>query len=203
MPHRCLQSFHFLHCLQARQNCRYKIRRRLFWTRQNKHKDIDTSLFALGFRLSETFWKCRRRHILLRQTMLRLITSWIPLTTGWTEVSGCSSKYLVYTEYDDSSLASESCSLEVSVLPKIETFSTFVAYDAFWGLSVGYQDLQPCLPRQITTWINQDTEEDIDLFSTNFFTFTSILPLRCPDGWSTVATFVKSSISTQVMCCPA
>lgn len=56
--------------------------------------------------------------------------------------------------------------------------------------------LSKCQPDEVTAWWNQ---EMVELASTK----TSLLPLTCPDAWSTVATYVRSTISTQVMCCPS
>ena len=33
-------------------------------------------------------------------------------------------------------------------------------------------------------------------------TAVSLLPMTCPEMWSTVATFLKLGVSTQAMCCP-
>lgn len=83
------------------------------------------------------------------------------------------------------------------------TISRFVAFDALWGIAVRMGNV--CLPNEFTIWQTQFYSGNyiVDEYSTgNSLTLTSLLPLSCPDAWSTVATFVRSSISTQVMCCP-
>ena len=153
---------------------------------------IAQSLFSFknGFSMSVTYPP---------ETSNGVVTSWIPLTTGWIYDLSCG----LYCLYKAIGLSQESFSSAHSIITKerLETISTFVAFDPRLG------DLViPCLPREVTTWMNQNPRGNIVIpgpAMSYTLTIMSLLPLRCPDAWSTVATFVKSSISTQVMCCPS
>lgn len=97
-----------------------------------------------------------------------VVTSWIPLTTEWTSVKGCSDSYMLQG-------------------------TTIVAFDPAYGISV--RPGVRCQPDAVTTWWNQVVLGESS-------TAVSLLPVTCPEKWSTVLTFVQSKISTQVMCCP-
>ena len=132
-----------------------------------------------------------------------VITSWIPLTTGWTDTTACNARYILYnartTEYTTFIIDKSAIESSSDV-----TLATFVAYDPSWGIWV--DPAVQCMPSEAISsrypfpfyhdrdwhWRQQGNPE----------TKISLLPLICPDPWSTVATFVKSVISTQVMCCP-
>lgn len=128
-------------------------------------------------------------------------TSWIPLTTGWTEISECTSLYIRYQlpSYVTSWLDPD----KNSFADLLTTVPSFVAYDPLLGI-LDPHVLAPydprCLPDQVTIWNKNHNKEDEVLGIRSIV--TSLLPLRCPDAWQTVTTFVKSSISTQAMCCP-
>jgi hypothetical protein len=101
-----------------------------------------------------------------------VVTSWIPLTTSFASVSGCSNSYML-----------EGPSL--------------VAFDPGYGLSINSD--ATCQPSAVTTWWKQAR---LGGGSGSGHTAVSILPLTCPDGWSTVATSISDSTTTQAMCCP-
>ena len=123
------------------------------------------------------------------------VTAWIPLTTGWTEVSRCSFRYMRYIipiTTQEARIISDK-SIFTDFTTKI---TAFVAYDPVWG--VKRPDFPLCVPDEITSWhhgYRNNISDGPHLIS--------LLPLRCPDAWWTVATFVKSGISTQAMCCPS
>lgn len=102
-----------------------------------------------------------------------VVTSWIPLTTSFASVSGCSNSYML-----------EGPSL--------------VAFDPGYGLSINSE--ATCQPSAVTTWWEQGR---LGGGSGPGHTAVSILPLTCPDGWSTVATSISDSTTTQAMCCPS
>lgn len=125
-----------------------------------------------------------------------LVTSWIPLTTGWSDLDHCSSAYVLYTSTSGQFVAAEN-----GILFQTTTISDFVAFDYFWGIA--YSSEPRCVPKEVTSWRSQfspyGSESDRRTLTGPIL---SLMPLRCPDAWSTVATFIKSSISTQAMCCP-
>lgn len=99
---------------------------------------------------------------------------------------------------------------------------SIVAFDPDYGQSVdpGVR----CHPDQVITLWNHAQTWDYDIalaagglphfpkpnngtrhemvYDTTIITALSLQPVMCPNAWSTVATFVVSSVSTQVMCCP-
>lgn len=121
-------------------------------------------------------------------------TSWIPLTTGWSASSDCGfSCYLLYRSISDNLLSSQ-----------VYLASAFVTFDPLEGLAGPGRP--PCLPSEISIWKTQfttyyDWQDTTPRFGSPD-KIISIMPLRCPDAWSTVATFVKSGSSIQAMCCP-
>lgn len=129
------------------------------------------------------------------ETSNGVVTSWIPLTTGWVDDSGCSSRYFV-RETTSFSMGSFSSAASTVQRLKRETTSRFIAFDPGYEISIMPQ--YPYLPSEV---MRTKRQLDIPKSDTNGSTLMSLLPLKCPDKWSTVATFIRSSISTQVMCC--
>ena len=73
-----------------------------------------------------------------------------------------------------------------------------VAFDPYYPTTLILP--YPCQPDEVMAWW---TQADLLRMKDGVVrTVTSLLPLTCPDAWSTVATFVKSGVSTQAMCCP-
>ncbi|KAF2442019.1 hypothetical protein P171DRAFT_487282 [Karstenula rhodostoma CBS 690.94] len=75
--------------------------------------------------------------------------------------------------------------------------SSLVAFDPGYGL-----DIDPavkCVPSAVTTWWEQARLG----VGGSEHTALSIQPLTCPYLWTTVATFIKDSTTTQIMCCPS
>ena len=124
-----------------------------------------------------------------------LVTSWLPLTTGWSvyDQPRCSSFYVLYLQGESEGVRN----------PKGLVTSRFVAFDPLWEIAQDFEppldQYPPCVPHEVATSMKQYWTP---LASVDRRAQTSLLPLRCPDAWSTVATYVRSSISTQVMCCP-
>lgn len=133
------------------------------------------------------------------ETSNGVVTSWIPLTTGWIDDPGCSSRYFLRETTAFSMAIFSSANSTVQELER-ETTSRLIAFDPGYEISVMPEI--PCLPSEVPISWSQG-RLDISDSNTNGSTSLSLLPLKCPDRWSTVATFVRSSISTQVMCCPS
>lgn len=130
------------------------------------------------------------------ETTNDVVTSWIPLTTGWVYEPHCSSVYVRYkTKREPFSSAGS-----ITTTERTKSRSSFVAFDPLLGLSVVDIPIT-CLPREVT--ISQTQPQQNLGIDQSLYTTTSLLPLKCPAAWTTVGTFVKSSISTQVMCCPS
>lgn len=100
------------------------------------------------------------------------VTSWIPLTTVWPSSSGCGSSFRL----DGPSL---------------------VAFDPGYGLEI--DSAVKCQPPAVTTWWEQGRLGK-GVYSGH--TAVSILPLTCPESFSTVVTSIKDQSSTLAMCCP-
>ncbi|KAJ2902384.1 hypothetical protein MKZ38_000630 [Zalerion maritima] len=73
---------------------------------------------------------------------------------------------------------------------------SLVAFDPGYGLDIDSDMI--CQPGAVTTWweqarlgINQDEH-----------TAVSLGPMKCPSGWSTLASSTKDKSSTLAMCCP-
>lgn len=101
------------------------------------------------------------------------VTSWIPLTTAWSASPDCSSIYRL-------------------------NGPSLVAFDPGYGL-----DIDPgvtCQPAAVTTWWEQAR---LGGGRYDSHTAVSILPLKCPEDFSTVATSIKDGSSTLAMCCPS
>jgi hypothetical protein len=101
-----------------------------------------------------------------------VVTSWIPLTTAWASVSGCSNSLMLEGD-------------------------RLVAFDPGYGISIN--PAATCQPSAVTTWWEQGR---LGGGSGAGHTAVSILPLTCPEGFSTVVTSVKDYSSTLAMCCP-
>jgi len=74
---------------------------------------------------------------------------------------------------------------------------SLVAFDPGYGL-----DIDPavkCAPSAVTTWWEQAR---LGVGGVEH-TAISIQPLTCPHLWTTVATYIKDSSTTQIMCCPS
>lgn len=133
------------------------------------------------------------------ETVNGVVTSWIPLTTGWTDIPDCHNRYVVYS-YKRPAMPELVSDKSIFTSFRTETYSAFVAYDPFWGMYV--DKYQQCLPSEVQIWRSQISFFDGGWLELSDSTKMSLLPLTCPDAWSTVATFIKLDISTQVMCCP-
>jgi hypothetical protein len=155
------------------------------------------------------------------ETNNNVITSWIPLTTGWTSVEGCDKKFSRSPIYKVLRLFPGG----TTTASREDTKINYLAFDPGYGIWVRGNS-NKCLPNEVTSWKNQTTRtvfEDVVISQTTIQgaalidrttfiqeegltkmrTVLSLLPLRCPNEWSTVATFVKSGISTEAMCCPS
>ncbi|KAI5918707.1 hypothetical protein F4810DRAFT_558552 [Camillea tinctor] len=106
------------------------------------------------------------------ETLSGTVTSFIPLTTTFTPSAGCSDFFRL-------------------------NGPSLVAFDPGYGLDIDTN--VRCLPSAVTTWWEQGRFGDA---SDGAHTAVSIGPLTCPDKWPTVASSVKDSSSTLVMCCP-
>lgn len=134
------------------------------------------------------------------ETVNDVVTSWIPFTTGWADIPYCHSHFILYKgRAFRTGITSNHPIYYLDV-----TYSAYIAYDPLWGMTMIYPRVQ-CLPKEVITWRSQlyygedgDWGQHVKLVGPSM----SLLPLICPDAWSTVATFIKLSISTQVMCCP-
>jgi hypothetical protein len=70
-----------------------------------------------------------------------------------------------------------------------------VAFDPGYGLDV---DLAvKCAPPEVTTWWEQGRRGG------NTNTRVEIQPITCPILWTTVATSIKDSTTTEIACCPS
>ena len=153
------------------------------------------------------------------ETTNGVVTSWIPLTTGWTDVPACSSRYVIY-KYEPI-LGTQTISHQSTILNKstfsnqsnisnqptssylgAESTSAYVAYDPLQNMSINSHER--CLPSDILNWRTQFFYDEYGEWQQDesLRTKISLLSLMCPNSWSTVATFIKLGISTQVMCCP-
>lgn len=129
------------------------------------------------------------------ETKNGVVTSWIPFTTGWSDVLGCQTQYILYKglTYEDTQVSSDKPTAKWVVT------NEFVAYDPLWAT---IYSVTQCLPSEVVTWRSQFYYDQGGILrQAEPETKSSLLPLICPDAWSTVATFIKSVISTQVMCC--
>lgn len=100
------------------------------------------------------------------------VTSWIPLTTTWPSSSGCDSSFRL-------------------------NGPSLVAFDPGYGLEI--DTAVKCQPPAVTTWWEQGL---LGKGAFSGHTAVSILPLTCPESFSTVATSIKDQSSTLAMCCP-
>ncbi|KAL1982509.1 hypothetical protein VTN96DRAFT_1234 [Rasamsonia emersonii] len=107
------------------------------------------------------------------ETTSGVVTSWIPLTTVWTASAGCSDSFRL----DGPSL---------------------VAFDPGYGLDIDHRVI--CQPPAVTTWWEQGLLGGGDQSG---HTAVNILPLTCPEGFSTVVTSTRDHSSTLAMCCPS
>lgn len=99
-------------------------------------------------------------------------TLWIELSTTYTAAESCKTKFRL-NGYD------------------------LVAFDPGYGL-----DIDPnvvCAPAAVTTWWEQGR---VGRANDQGNSIISLGPMVCPNDWKTVATSVKSKISTLAMCCP-
>ena len=134
------------------------------------------------------------------ETTNGVVTSWIPLTTGWTDISGCSSRYIVF-KYETSTSIQIISNKSIITDFRTEIISAFVAYYSLWGTLINI--FEQCLLSEVMTWRSQLSYDSGTWLELNRLPKISLLPLTCPDAWSTVATFIRLSISTQVMRCPS
>lgn len=74
---------------------------------------------------------------------------------------------------------------------------SLVAFDPGYGLDI--DTAVKCVPSAVTTWWEQKRLG----FGGADHTAISIQPLTCPRLWTTVATFIKDTSTTQIMCCPS
>lgn len=74
---------------------------------------------------------------------------------------------------------------------------SLVAFDPGYGLDIDTAVV--CQPPAVTTWWEQARLGG----GGSDHTAVSILPLRCPESFSTVATSIKNQSSTLAMCCPS
>lgn len=128
------------------------------------------------------------------ETNQGIVTSWLPLTTGWSAPPSCSSLFILEPgwlyDYGDN---------------EPPTATGLLAWDPGYGILV--EPAVRCHPDEVSSsWDLYKYKRGLHKEATNFaeatMTKLSLLPLTCPDAWSTVATFVKSGIGTQAMCCP-
>jgi hypothetical protein len=101
------------------------------------------------------------------------VTSWIPLTAVFTPPPGCESTFRLIGDPGSGVL---------------------MAFDPGYGLDV--DTAVKCAPSAVTTWWEHGR------LGENEKTRVSIQPLTCPYLWTTVATMVRDSSTTQAMCCP-
>ena len=132
------------------------------------------------------------------------VTSWLPLTTSWVDFSDCNGLYILYDSVGFASAITSTRTLSNSKIlydPDLETQTRFRICDPL--LATAFIPGSACLPREVITWHAQFSE-NASFYSVKTpknDTVFSLLPLICPNSWSTVATFIKSSISIQIMCC--
>lgn len=129
------------------------------------------------------------------------VTSWMPLTTGWPYVPACKSRYVIY-EYEPITRGQDISDKSTISYSRVETSSVYVAYHPFWRTLNNTHE--QCLPDAVVIWRSQfffDTNGEWQQ-DKSLLIKMSLAPLTCSNFWSTVATFIKSDISTQVMCCP-
>jgi hypothetical protein len=74
---------------------------------------------------------------------------------------------------------------------------SLVAFDPGYGIDI--DENVKCVPSAVTTWWEQARLG----VGGDDHTALSIQPLICPDLWTTVATYVKDTFTTQIMCCPS
>ncbi|KAJ5628946.1 hypothetical protein N7490_011174 [Penicillium lividum] len=74
---------------------------------------------------------------------------------------------------------------------------SLMAFDPAYGIDV--QTGVDCVPPAQTTW----WESEVVTGTGDYTTVRSIGPIECPSDWSTLATSIKDSTSTAVMCCPS
>ena len=147
-----------------------------------------------------------------------VVTSWLPLTTVWPLLQGCSTLYMLDEERMDENAVPKTATSRTATS---RSAVSLVAFVPDYPESL-YSGNTRCLPDEVTaswnhakSWaygitlaqnvgprITNDKDSVYTQLTTSLATAVSLLPVTCPDGWSTVATFVKLSVSTQAKCCP-
>lgn len=107
------------------------------------------------------------------ETVNGITTSWLPVTSAYPYLPGCSSAFFLYPGQP---------------LPP-------VAFDPGLGYFAG--DTLSCDPPAFTSW------HELEHQNPDGFTTLSIQPIVCPAAFTTAATAIRSESSTNVMCCPS